>query len=559
MAELMENTTPETAAPAFAETAAKPTVKKKRKKKTLKRIIAWVVVLALLGGGYYGVRKLLNGKSNDEQPPITDMVMRGAITSTVEGSGVAVAKNSESITLRSGGQVTEIFVNEGDYVEAGDALYTIDSEDARKAVNEAQKTVDNYNKELTALRDAANDLNVRAEYAGKITEVRRRLNPGDTIYAGDTLATLVDDTRMLLSLYFSYAYENDIYVGQHATVSIPAAMSQLAGTVHEIHKVQHISPEGSKFFEVLLVLDNPGTLTADMVATATMTGAGGTIYPYDSGALEYFRESALTAKVGGKVARAALYNDVKVAAGESLVTLTAEDNESEIAAKENQLKTAQKTLDEAQKDLDSLNAVAPISGTVLMLGIRTGEEARPGTVAVSIADTSTMIVNATVDEMNVAYVKPGMFVSVDQWGVQTFGTVESVSLTGQYENGVSRFPIVISLDNSEGQLMSGSYVSFNFAASQSDDCLVVPIQCVKYVETEQGRQKVLFVQADAEPENVVVPLMPIDGIPEGFYPVAVETGISDNYNVEILSGVEEMTTVFTSAARTSSGGMSIMF
>ena len=34
-------------------------------------------------------------------------------------------------------------------------------------------------------------------------------------------------------------------------------------------------------------------------------------------------------------------------------------------------------------------------------------------------------------------------------------------------------------------------------------------------------------------------------IPEGFWPVPVEIGISDNYNVEIRSGVEEGTVVFT--------------
>ena len=34
-------------------------------------------------------------------------------------------------------------------------------------------------------------------------------------------------------------------------------------------------------------------------------------------------------------------------------------------------------------------------------------------------------------------------------------------------------------------------------------------------------------------------------IPAGFYPVPVEIGISDDYNVEIKSGVEEGTVVFT--------------
>ena len=33
---------------------------------------------------------------------------------------------------------------------------------------------------------------------------------------------------------------------------------------------------------------------------------------------------------------------------------------------------------------------------------------------ITIADTSTIVVDATVDERNVSYVKPGMMVDIDQ-------------------------------------------------------------------------------------------------------------------------------------------------
>ena len=43
---------------------------------------------------------------------------------------------------------------------------------------------------------------------------------------------------------------------------------------------------------------------------------------------------------------------------------------------------------------------------------------------------------------------------------------------------------------------------------------------------------------------VQIPYMD-EEIPAGFYPVQGEIGIQDNYNVEIKSGVEEGTVVFT--------------
>ena len=555
MAEVLDpekQAAPDAPAPNFSEARPAPKKRKKNKKKLVRRIVTFVVIAALLGGVVAWRR--LSGGSADTGEVLTDMVQRGSIVSEVEGSGTAVAKNSASITLLSDGLVLDVYVEEGDYVYAGDPLYTIESKDAQSKVNAEQKNVNNLQKQLDKLYAAASDLNVRADYAGILTEVAD-CPVGEELSSGTKVATLVDNTKLLLPLYFSYAYEDEIAVGQSATVSVPATMAQLSGTVHEIHKVQRVSVEGGKLFEAVIVLDNPGTLTEKMTATATLAAGGETVYPYEPGELKWFRSKTLKTEVSGEVAWSNLYDYLPVKAGESVLTLTAESNDDEIASLETQLRSAQKSLEDAQKNLDSLNAVAPIDGTVLTLGVTAGEEAKMSTVAVSIADTTTMIVNATVDEMYVSYVKPGMMVDVSLWGEnQLFGVIDSVSLTATAENGVARFPMVISVDNSEGLLMSGAYVNYSFTASQSDDCLLVPIQCVKSAQTADGEScKVLFVLSDFPPENGSELAMDMMEIPEGFWPVIVETGISDNYNVEILSGVEEFTTVY--AGVMNNGGM----
>ena len=553
--------TPE-AAPAasgFSEAAPPLKKKKKNKKKTIRRIVTLVILAGLLGGGIFAWQSLRGGDTSESEV-ITDMVSRGSITSMVEGSGAAVAKNSASITLLSGGEVLEVYVSEGDYVHEGDPLYSIESKDAQDRVNSEQKNINNLQKQLDKLYEAANDLNVRADYDGILTEVAK-CPEGEEVPAGTKVATLVDNTRLLLPLYYSYAYENDIAVGQSATVSVPVTMAQLPGTVHEIHKVQRVSNEGGKLFQVVIALDNPGSLTKDMVATATLSAGGETIYPYEPGELDWFRTKTLRTEITGDAAWSNLYEYMPVKAGESVLTLTAESSDDEVAALETQLRNAQKTLEDAQKNLDSLNAVAPIDGTVLSLGIHPGDEAKTGTVAVSIADTTTMIVNAQVDEMYVSYVKPGMMVNISLWGeTQLMGVVDSISLTATAENGVARFPMVISVDNGEGLLMSGAYVNYSLTASQSDDCLVVPIQCVKSAQTTEGEScKVLFVQTDVPPENEAELAMDMMEIPEGFYPVIVETGISDNYNIEIKSGAEEGMVVYAGVMNNSGMGMGMFF
>ncbi|MBQ9647314.1 MAG: HlyD family efflux transporter periplasmic adaptor subunit [Oscillospiraceae bacterium] len=548
-------------APASGFSEAAPVLrKKKNRKKTVRRIVTLVIVAALLAGAFFAWRRFKGGDGDAQSEVLTETVGRGSITSMVEGSGAAVAKNSASITLLSDGQVLDVYVSEGDFVYAGDLLYSIEAGDAQSSVDKAAKRVRAAQKELDRLADAANDLNVRADFAGILLDVAD-IKAGDEVSKGDKVATLADNTRLLLPLYFSYAYEHDIYVGQSATVSVPITMAQLPGTVYEIHKVQRVSAEGGKLFEVVIVLDNPGTLTGEkgedgkkMVATATLSAGGETIYPYEYGELEWFRTASLTVEINGECAWNNLYNYMPVKAGESVMSLTAESSEDALADQEAELQAAMDSLEKAQKNLDALNGIAPIDGTVLTIGITAGEEAKTGTVAVSIADTTTMIVNATVDEMNVSYAKPGMMVNIDLWDQQLFGVIDSVSLTATAENGVARFPMVISVDNSEGLLMSGAYVQYSFTASQSDDCLIVPIQCVKSAQTMDGEScKVLFVQTDVPPENEAELAMDMMDVPEGFYPVIVETGISDNYNVEILSGVEEFTTVY--AGVMNNGGM----
>ena len=520
---------------------------RKKRHRMIRRIIALVVVLAVV----VGLIKVFGGKKTDDTQIVTDTVQYGSITSTVEGSGLTKAKKSETITLTTAGTVTDVMVTEGQKVTAGTPLFTVDSEAARTAVQKAQKDVEGYEKQLHTLQKDIAGLNLAAGYPGKLMDVVT-LNPGDTINKGDKVATLSDDTRLRLEQYYSYAYAGDIKVGQTVQVSIPSLMSTIPGTVEEVHMVSRITPEGSKLFSAEIVVKNEGALTADMAASATVAVNGETVYPYEAGKLAYYRTGDLTSTVSGTVISSSLVNYLQVTAGQVLVRIDGESSESEIFTAQQNLEEARKTLDTAQKNLDNCNAVAPIDGTVIGLAIQPGSELEANTTVITIADTSTIVVDATVDERNVSYVKPGMSVEIDQWGTTFYGTVDTVSLNSKAENGVANYPMVISVDNPDGTLMTGSYVDYKLTASENDNCLVLPIQCIKSVPLEDGSAAdVVFVKSGSRPENAIDITTTVEGVPSsGFWPVPVETGISDDYNVEIKSGVEEGMEVFTTAPTT---------
>ena len=96
-----------------------------------------------------------------------------------------------------------------------------------------------------------------------------------------------------------------------------------------------------------------------------------------------------------------------------------------------ELKTAQKNLEEAQKALDLLNGVSPISGTVMSVSMEVGQEVATGTTVMVVSDTTVIQLDANVDERNISYIKEGMSVDVTQNENQFMGTVTSVSLTSK--------------------------------------------------------------------------------------------------------------------------------
>src|SRR5699024_6766230 len=99
---------------------------------------------------------------------------------------------------------------------------------AQEALTAQQEAMSTLNQEMADLQKSRGDLTITAPHGGKLTEVAD-VKVGDPMTSGTQIAVLVDDTRLKLSLYYSYAYENDISVGQTAEISIPATMTTITG------------------------------------------------------------------------------------------------------------------------------------------------------------------------------------------------------------------------------------------------------------------------------------------------------------------------------------------
>ena len=198
-----------------------PEAPKPRRKVTRKRVILLAVVLALAAAAGVGIKVLFF--SGEERVALTERTTYGSLSTTIEGTGTTVPADSVTYTTASDSEITAVYVSAGDTVEEGDLLYTQDSaeldeeiEGYQDEITELENTLSDAQDQLADLQESMAALTVTAPFAGRVTDVSADV--GDSVNAGTKLATLVDDSKMTLTQYFSYAYEDQIYVGMKAGI-----------------------------------------------------------------------------------------------------------------------------------------------------------------------------------------------------------------------------------------------------------------------------------------------------------------------------------------------------
>lgn len=156
---------------------------------------------------------------------------------------------------------------------------------------------------------------------------------------------------------------------------------------------------------------------------------------------------------------------------------------------EQAIEIAKANIQRAEKDLDNAIITSPMAGTVTKLNAEVGETVvvgtlnNPGSVIMEIADLSTMVCTAQVDQTNIALVEAGQraIVYVNAFeGTEFVGRVERVSLKmDRAADGVGFFETEILVELSEGdRLYSGLNATADILVETFEGVLVVPSQAV---------------------------------------------------------------------------------
>ncbi|MGD8603773.1 MAG: efflux RND transporter periplasmic adaptor subunit [Anaerolineales bacterium] len=139
----------------------------------------------------------------------------------------------------------------------------------------------------------------------------------------------------------------------------------------------------------------------------------------------------------------------------------------ELRAAQAAVQEAQAHLNMAELQLEYASGVSPVDGVVQQVGLRAGEEAAPGTLIATVADTRQLFVIIYLDQDQVARLEIGddAEVSVDAYPGDVFqGQVSWIAEEAQFtpstvqteEERISLvFAVRIEIDNTEGRLIAG--------------------------------------------------------------------------------------------------------
>lgn len=492
-------------------------------KKNWKWLVPVVVVAAagavfLIGGG----NKAASGDvTYAETTPV-----RQDVSNSLSGTGTLNPANTYTVKSLVDGKILTGDFEEGDKVEEGDVLYTIDSSDASTNLEKASIALQQAQRSY----DKTVDLQyVRAEVDGTVSSLK--VAKGDQVTSGQEVAVIRDSSKMLLNLLFPAADAANFSVGQSADVVLDGTFETLKGTVTAVTGTDELSTGNLLVRTVTIRVNNAGGLTTAQAATASING----VSSIASATFAYQAERTLTALASGTVSAINVQEGDAVSKGDILIELTGDDLTESIQSASESLRSAEISMQNQQDNMSNYTITSPISGTIIEKDAKQGDALTSGSTLCVIYDLSYLEMVINVDELQIGALSVGQKVQLTADAVtdKTYvGTVTRVSMKGSSSGGTTTYPITIRIDDTDG-LRPGMNANAEIVVAEANNALVVPNAAVI-----RGGY-VLVSKKSPSAANAVEDM----DAPEGYVYVKVETGVSDDSYTEIKSGLQEDDTV----------------
>jgi len=200
---------------------------------------------------------------------------------------------------------------------------------------------------------------------------------------------------------------------------------------------------------------------------------------------------------------------------------------ADLAIAENSLEKSHSRMRTVEDRLRKTRITAPADGTVLDVMVNEGQvvvaaaSVNSGTVLMSFADLSRLLINSHVNQVDAASLKHGqeIAVNVSAGGEQPLkACIEFIAPVATVKNNIKGFEVQALIQHNDGRLKPGMSVSMDVPVAKADAAISVPVAAI----FRDKKQAVVYVRKGGQTEKR-----------------NVEIGVSDLGFAEIRSGIEE--------------------
>ena len=538
-------------------------------KNKIKSICVLIVLIII---GYYTYKHFTN--TTGETAYVLGTAQNDTIVSSISESGQVEANHQLDLKPQASANVVYVAKNAGDYVNAGDLIVELDTTDAEKSVRDAQANLDSANLSLQKIQEPADQLSLlqaQNALAQANTDLAKSYNDG----FNNVSSTFVDLPTIISGLD-GILHNTDVNTstnGQRNMDFYADTAAQLETAANSGKAVQYENAAETAYQAAKAAYDQNSADYKNTTRSASSTDINSLInetyatsvsvsdaVKAASNLIQYYQDltTALqrtplpksttqlntllgyTTTMDGDVGtlsntQLTIANDIIAVPEQQASLQKLQSGADPVDVQSSQLSVTEKenALQDAKDNLADYYVRAPFSGTLSSVDVKVGDPADSGTaVATLIADDE--VGDITINEVDAAKIKIGdkatiTFDAID--GLTLTGKVASIDPLGTVSSGVENYSATNSFDSSDARVNPGMSLSASIITATALDVLTVPTSAVK--TSANGSYVLVFDTPPTETalSNGAVPsLIPPTEVP-------VETGLSDNTNTQITSGL----------------------
>lgn len=378
--------------------------------------------------------------------------------------------------------VEEVYASSGDTVSIGDALFklTDESMEAAKsyyedAISDAENTLKTAEANLASGKLSAESTKQDADLTAQTAADSYQAQVDALDAAVEEKKEAYDEAVEQISEYQTKIDNNDYYVEcaidekkaavDAATTALAQAQDTLTQAQQSADAAQSTLEQAQKEFDSAVETYNKNVEETNTKITELM----------DS--LDDLKSDYEQAERDATTQKAELQNEYDTAVVEG--KYAGSTYESTVSELESAVESAQDTLDTLKEEQTALLALengvvtADEDGTIAAVPYEAEDTLQSGTAFALYCDTQTIMISVEVPQENIAQVGVGDEVSVmiagNRDGAVT-GTVSSIASSATTGGSVSNvtYAVIISIDNSDGRLGSGSSATVIFQGEQEE-------------------------------------------------------------------------------------------